>query len=221
MPSNDRNATPDESTHSKTGRNNSTTESRATGPLAAAARLMSSFRTSRSSETPSEPTDDASPTASLETTRRRFSSTGQRSLSPTAPNSAPSIATSFNPFNRGPSATIHSSSTIPSDLNHASNAETTDPDLPTPETVNVNHNFDAIQNQLRDLAEINCNYFSQQKSDVCRRFENLLLQLLHAIELSIPLVRYITDNFHYFDYSPEVNHRRSSHSTSSACIPSF
>lgn len=204
MPSNDSDSTQDESTHSKTERNNSTTESRLAGPMAAAARLLSSLTSSRSSEAPREPAEDDGPTASPQKSRRRFSSTGHRSLSPATPISAPSIGTSSSPFHQGPSSAIHNSSTAPSDLNHASNAATTDADLPTPETVNGNHNFEAIQLQLRDLAEINCQYFSAQKSDVCRRFERLLLQLLHAIELSIPLIRYITDNFHHFDYSPEV-----------------
>ncbi len=69
----------------------------------------------------------------------------------------------------------------------------------------LNFNFDAIYTQLRELAEINSNYFSKQKSDVCRRFARLLIQLLHSLELSIPLIRYLTENFHHFDYSPEVN----------------
>ena len=206
MPNNDSNATEDEPHHSKTTRSHSTTESWSSGPMAAAARLMSSLRPSRGTGASSESTDATNPSASLKTNRKRFSSTGERSTSPKTPISAPSMGTTSSPFNPSPSSAIHNSSTAPSNLNQNSDVESPDSDLPTPETVDPSFNFDAIQNQLRDLAESNCRYFSQQKSDVCRRFERLLLQLLHAIELSIPLIRYITDNFYRFDYSPEVTH---------------
>jgi hypothetical protein len=81
---------------------------------------------------------------------------------------------------------------------------------PTPETVDLNFNFSVTYTQLHDLAETNCNYFSQQKNDVCRRFERLLIQLSYSLELSVPMIRYLTENFHHFDYSPEVKEQKKS-----------
>jgi len=98
---------------------------------------------------------------------------------------------------------MRNSSTTPSSLNYMSNSSTT----PTPETIDLNLNFTFTYTQLRDLAETNCNYFSQQKNDVCRRFERLLIQLLHSLELSVPMIRYLTENFHHFDYSSEVKQK--------------
>jgi len=80
---------------------------------------------------------------------------------------------------------------------------------PTLETMDLNFDFDGTYTQLRDLAETNRNYFSQQKNDVCRRFERLLILLSHSLELSVPLIRYLTENFHHFDYSSEVKANRS------------
>jgi hypothetical protein len=101
---------------------------------------------------------------------------------------------------------MRNSSTTPSGLNDPSKSTTTSvsSDVPTPETVALDFNFDLIYTQLRELAETNCTYFSQQKTDVCRRFERLLILLLHSLELSVPLIRFLTENVHYFDYSPEV-----------------
>jgi hypothetical protein len=95
---------------------------------------------------------------------------------------------------------MRNSTTTPSSLNQISKTIT----IPTLDTVGLDFNFDSTYVELRELAERNCQYFSQQKTDVCKRFEHLLIQLLHSIDLSMPLLRYLTDNFHYFDYSPEV-----------------
>jgi hypothetical protein len=105
---------------------------------------------------------------------------------------------------------MRSSSTTPANLNYISKSPTTSitSTIPTPEIVGLNFNFDITYTQLRELAETNCNYFSQQKNDVCRRFERLLIQLLHSLELSVPLIRYLTENFHHFDYSSEVTKKK-------------
>jgi hormone-sensitive lipase len=95
---------------------------------------------------------------------------------------------------------MRSSSTTPSGLNHISKSST----ALTLETVDLTFNFDMTYTQLRDLAETNRTYFSQQKTDVCRRFERLLILLSHSLELSIPLIRYLTENFHHFDYNSEI-----------------
>lgn len=104
---------------------------------------------------------------------------------------------------------MRNSSTTPSGLNHISDKSTKSvtPTIPTPETVDLDFNFTQTYAQLRDLAEINSRYFSQQKTDVCRRFERLLIQLTHSMELAVPMIRCLTENFHHFDYSPEVNYR--------------
>lgn len=104
------------------------------------------------------------------------------------------------------SSTMRSSTTTPSDLNQMSKTVRTSiaPTSPTPDTVGYDFNFDVTYTQLRELAETNCKYFSHQKTDICRRFEHLLIQLLQSIDLSIPLIQYLTDNLHHFDYSPEV-----------------
>jgi hypothetical protein len=98
---------------------------------------------------------------------------------------------------------MRSSSTTPSGLNHISKSST----ALTLETVDLTFNFDMTYTQLRDLAETNRTYFSQQKTDVCRRFERLLILLSHSLELSIPLIRYLTENFHHFDYNSEVKQK--------------
>jgi hypothetical protein len=97
---------------------------------------------------------------------------------------------------------MHNSKTT-SDINQISEPVIT-PTTPTPDTVGLDFNFDSTYIQLRELADTNCKYFSQQKTDVCKRFEHLLIQLIQSIDLSMPLIRYLTDNFHHFDYSPEV-----------------
>ncbi|CAF1025090.1 unnamed protein product [Rotaria sordida] len=94
------------------------------------------------------------------------------------------------------SAPIHNSSKLTKSLTNLL--------MPTAETIDKNFNFDQTYIQIRELAEINSNYFSQQKNDICRRFQRLLVQLSHSLELSLPLIRYLIDNFHHFDYSPEI-----------------
>lgn len=160
-------------------RNNSMTKCLSAGPMAAASRLMSSLtKPSRTSSTLD--TENIHEQPSVPLARRRSSS----------PDS-----TSSNMH------LINSAATTSSDLNQV----TIEMDLPNPESIDSNFNFESICVQLRDLAETNSQYFSKQKTDVCRRFTNLLTQLMHSLELSIPLIRYLTDNFHLFDYSPEVN----------------
>jgi hypothetical protein len=107
---------------------------------------------------------------------------------------------------KNPSSTMRNSTTTPSDLNQLSKTlrKSITPSTPAPDTVGYDFNFDSTYKQLRELAEINCKYFSQQKTDICRRFEHLLIQLLQSIDSSVPLIQYLTDNFHHFDYSPEV-----------------
>jgi hypothetical protein len=160
-------------------------------------------------ETNGKPTTASSSSSSiLKPIKKRILPTRNRSTSPKTPSSDPSISTKSSPFFLDSPPQMRSSSTTPSDLNHISTSSTTSvttSTIPTPETVGLNFNFDAIYTQLRELAEINSNYFSKQKTDVCRRFARLLIQLLHSLELSIPLIRYLTENFHHFDYSPEVN----------------
>ncbi|CAF3476169.1 unnamed protein product [Rotaria socialis] len=115
-------------------------------------------------------------------------------------------SSSSMPSSSDSSPKMRSSTTIPSDLNHLPKLQkqTSTAMTPTPETIDVNFNFDATYLQVRELAHINCNYFSQQKNDICRKFERLLTQLLHSLELTLPLIRYLIDNFHHFDYSPEI-----------------
>jgi hypothetical protein len=127
---------------------------------------------------------------------KRISSTRHRSSS----------GSDSNSFNSTSSLTMHNSKTTPSDLNQMSKTilTSTASTIPTPDTVGFDFNFDSTYTQLRELADTNCKYFSQQKTDVCKRFEHLLIQLLNAIDSSIPLIRYLSDNFHHFDYSPEV-----------------
>ena len=80
----------------------------------------------------------------------------------------------------------------------------TTPTTPTPDTVGLDFNFDPTYQQLRELAETNRQHFSKQNTDISRKFEHVLTELLNSIDLSKPLIRYLTDNFHHFDYSPEV-----------------
>jgi hypothetical protein len=105
---------------------------------------------------------------------------------------------------------MHSSLTTPFGLDHISTSPTASTTSMTlePETVDLNFNFDLTYKYLHELAEINCNYFSQQKTDICRRFERLLIQIVHSLDLSVPLIQYLTENFHHFDYSPEVKKDR-------------
>ena len=163
------------------------TESLSTGPKSAAIRFISSFnkqtRSSPVSETINQ-TDTSTTSSSF--FFKRFSSARPRSSSPENKNSI--------------AHHLHNSATTPADLNQV----TIDLGSHKIETTTTEINYETIHQKLRDLTEINRLHFSQQKTDVCRRFENLLMQLLHTLELSLPLLRYLSDNFHHFDYSPEV-----------------
>ncbi|UJR31696.1 hypothetical protein I4U23_019177 [Adineta vaga] len=150
------------------------------GPLAVAGRLMSCL----------------SKQAPVVTAKRKYtlstSNNDKSSLFKSSPNS--------------PSTLMRSSTTTPSNLDRLSRTIRTSLAAlaPTPDTVGLDFNFDSTYTQLRELADTNCKYFSQQKTDVCRRFEHLLIQLLQSIDTSTPHIRYLTDNFHHFDYSPEI-----------------
>ncbi|CAF4025099.1 unnamed protein product [Rotaria sp. Silwood2] len=72
------------------------------------------------------------------------------------------------------------------------------PIIPTAETIDVNFNVDLIYTQIRELAETNSNYFSQPKNDICPRFERLFIQLIHSLEFSLPLIRYLSRQFSSF-----------------------
>lgn len=134
---------------------------------------------------------------------KRISLRRNRSSSPQSPTVTRSTSCSSSSFTKESSPPIRNSKTTPSDLNKISKTPTT-PTSPTPDKIGFGFNFDATYTQLRDLADTNCKYFAQQKTDVCRRFERLLVQLIHSIDSSIPIIRYLTDNFQHFDYSPEV-----------------
>lgn len=100
----------------------------------------------------------------------------------------------------------HSNTSTPSGYDNQSKTVTTSvtPSTPTPDTVGLDFNFDSTYGELRELTERNRQYFAEQNTDVCRKFEHVLTELLNSIDLSMPLIRYLTDNFHHFDYSPEV-----------------
>ncbi|UJR14978.1 hypothetical protein I4U23_001957 [Adineta vaga] len=198
----------DEQTSPKEGRSSSFTGRLSIGPIAAATRMMSSFtRQSRNvNSTELTNTNTKTPTSSfLKPFTKHILTKRNRSSSPKSPLSAPSLSTS-SPFLDNTTFTMRSSSTTPSGLD----SKLKSPKSSTPsievatETVDLDFNFDVTYKQLRELAEVNCSYFAQQKTDVCRRFERLLIQTLHSVELSIPLVQYLRDNFHHFDYSPEI-----------------
>lgn len=163
------------------------------GPIVAAGRLVSSStkqpRNLKSTRNYTIAVGSRERNSFLKPLSKRFTSTRDHSSSD---------LNSFNPTSS--SNTMHNSKTIPSDLNQISKTI----DTPTPDTVGLDFNFDSTYTQLRELADSNCNYFAQQKTDVFRRFEHLLIQLLNSIDSSIPYARYLTDNFHHFDYSPEV-----------------
>jgi hypothetical protein len=206
MSNNEDSSFKDEPTTSRDTRNSSFTECLSMGPIAAASRLMSSLSRQPRSSIPAESNDNTekSPKSSsfLHPIPKRGLQTRNRSVSPNTPSSDPSNSAT-NPFLTNSSSTMRNSCTTPSGLNHISKSSTD----PTPETVGFDFNFNSTYTQLRELAEINCDYFSQQKTDVCRRFERLLIILTHSLEISVPLIRRLTESFHYFDYSPEVKNR--------------
>lgn len=130
----------------------------------------------------------------------RKRSTSQATLPPDSP-SIPN-QTHLSPM-------MHNSSTTPADLNNLSATNKTNIILPTPETIDSKLNFNHTYKMMIDLATKNCNYFAQEKNSVCQKFHNLLAQLLHALDLSIPLVHYLIDTFSEYDYSPEVKQAKS------------
>ena len=110
---------------------------------------------------------------------------------------------STSPLN---SSSIHNSATTPSNLNEIYKSSTPPlPSIPTPDTIGAEFNFQSTYLQLQELAQTNCTYFSQQKTDVCQRFQRLLQHLIQSIDTSLPLITSLIENFPYFDYSTEVN----------------
>jgi hypothetical protein len=183
------------STHTSTdGTSRSLTDRLPMGPIIAAGRFMSCL-----SKQPRNITTTRSYTISADSHEKLsfFKPLSKRITSTRNRSSTTSNSTSFDDIS---SPNMRNSTTTPSSLNQISKTIT----IPTLDTVGLDFNFDSTYVELRELAERNCQYFSQQKTDVCKRFEHLLIQLLHSIDLSMPLLRYLTDNFHYFDYSPEV-----------------
>ena len=179
--------------HSAEGTSRSITSRLSTGPIVAAGRLMSYLskqpRNTRSTRHYTTLSSDNEKVSFRRTLSKQISFTHHYFSS--SSNSDP---------------TMHNSKTTPSGLDQMSKTVRTSvtPNTPTPDTVGLDFNFDSTYSQLRELAQTNCQYFSAQKNDVCKRFEHLLIQLLHSIDSSMPLIRYLTDNFHHFDYSPEV-----------------
>lgn len=214
MPHNEELSSKDETTNSTDNRTSSITNCLSMGPIAAASRLMSSLSRQSRSNTTIESIDNTemSVASSLisKSTTKRTKPPRNRSISPKSPSSEPSISTNSSPLLMNSAAKMRNSSTTPSSLNSMSRSPRTSmiSTTPTPETVDLNFNFSVTYTQLHDLAETNCNYFSQQKNDVCRRFERLLIQLSYSLELSVPMIRYLTENFHHFDYSPEVKQQK-------------
>ncbi|CAF2789091.1 unnamed protein product [Rotaria sp. Silwood2] len=199
----------DETNQSTDGTSRSITDRLPMGPIVVASRLMSCLSkqphniTSKRHYTVS--TNSNGKSSFLKPLSKRISSTRIRLSSSQSPSTLRSTSYSDS-SNKNSSTTMRNSTTTPSDLNKMSKTVRTliIPTSPTPDTVGLKFNFDSTYTQLRDLADTNCKYFSQQKNDVCRRFERLLIQLLHSIDLSVPLIQYLTDNFHHFDYSPEI-----------------
>ncbi|CAF3484061.1 unnamed protein product [Rotaria socialis] len=196
-----------EANQSADGATRSITDRLPMGPIVAAGRLMSCLSkqsrsiTSKRAYTVSGTGNEKS--SFLTPLSTQISSSRFRSSSSQSPPSTRSTSCSGSSCNKESSPPMHNSKTTPSDLNKISKTSTT-PTMPTPDTVGHEFNFNSTYTQLRDLADTNCTYFSRQKTDVCRRFERLLIQLKHTLDLSVPLIRYLTDNFHHFDYSPEI-----------------
>ena len=195
MATNDEPSVKLESSTAKYARSRSITDHLSMGPIVAATRLISCI--SKHSRAMTSKRDYSTSTDDTDHPSNRKPLTRNRSTSP-HPN--PPLVNS--------SSTMRSSTTSPSALNHVSKTLRTSltPSTPTPDTVGLDFNFDSTYAELRELAETNCKYFSEQKTDVCKRFEHLLVQLLQSIDLTVPLIRYLTDNFHHFDYSTEVRH---------------
>ncbi|CAF4342118.1 unnamed protein product [Rotaria sp. Silwood2] len=173
----------DKDQSSKDETTNSITNHRSKGTIAAASRFMS-FLSKKSHKSISKNSNNTNEKASL-------------SKPPTS-HSSPHLVNSSSTMNR--------SSTNPSNLNNLSRLSTTSTNsiIPTPETIDVNFNFNLTYTQIRELIDTNLNYFSLQKNDICQKFEGLFIQLSHSLELSIPFIQYLIDNFHHFDYSSEI-----------------
>jgi hypothetical protein len=186
MDGNEKSSSKNDSNHSTDGTSRSITDRLPMRPILAAGRLMSCLSKQPVNITSFGNNEKVS-------VLKRINSTCNRSIS----------TSNSGLFDDKSSPKMRNSKTIPSDLNKISKTITTSV-TPTPDTVGLDFNFDPIYVQLRELADTNCKYFSQQKNDICKRFERLLIQLLHSIDLSKPLIKYLTDNFHHFDYSPEV-----------------
>ena len=105
-----------------------------------------------------------------------------------------------------PFSQMKNSTTTPSNLNQMSKTVLTSnaPSTPTPDTIGVEFNYRSTYEQLRSLAETNVKYFSQQQTDVCQRFERLLSHLIESLDSTCPIIDFLIENFHHFDYSPEV-----------------
>jgi len=188
MDNNEETSSINETNNSTNGTSRSITDRFPIGPIVAAGRLMSCL-SKQSHNITSKRNYTISADDNEKSSFKQTSSTRNHSSSP-----------------KSSSSTMRNSTTTPSDLDRLSRTLRTSitSTTPTPDTVGLDFNFDSTYKQLRELADTNCKYFSQQKTDVCRRFERLLIQLLHSIDLSVPLIQYLTDNFHHFDYSPEV-----------------
>lgn len=179
------------------------------GPIVAASRLISclskqprNLTLRRNYTVSSTPTNDKP--SPLKPLSKKISLGRNRSSSSQSPMGSRRISSTPSLNKNSPS--MRNSTTTPSDLNKMSKTATTPgtPTSPTPDTVGSEFNYYSTYTQLRELADTNCKYFSEQKTDVCKRFGHLLIQLLQSIDLSVPLIQYLTDNFHHFDYSPEV-----------------
>ncbi|CAF4618549.1 unnamed protein product [Rotaria sp. Silwood1] len=209
MENNEESSSNDEVNQSTDGTSRSITDRLPMGPIFVASRLMSCLSKQPRTITPrrqySVSTNSNGKSSFLKPLSERISSTRLRPSSSQSPSTLRSASYSDSLHKNSPT-TIRNSTTTPSDLHKISKTIRTSitPTTPTPDTVGVQFNFDSTYTQLRDLADTNCKYFSQQKTDVCRRFERLLIQLLHSIDISIPFIQYLTDNFHHFDYSAEI-----------------
>lgn len=102
---------------------------------------------------------------------------------------------------RMPSSTSADSNRLSRSQRRTSNSLT----MPKPGTLDADFNFSDTYKTMRELAERSCSYFSKEKnSDVCQKFERLLSLLLHSLEIVVPIIDYLIENFTRFDYSPEV-----------------
>jgi hypothetical protein len=192
-----------ESDASNNGMTRSLTDRWSKGPIIAAGRLMSCLsKPSRQNTTKRHYTvviDHSEKSSISHSLFKPISSIRHRSTSPYSLSTSSLHSVVYNS-----SSTMRNSTTIPLNLSHVS-TRTSTTSTPMPDTIGHDVNFDSTYSQLRELAETNCLYFSQQKTDVCQRFERLLNHLLQSIDHSLPLIRCLIENFHHFDYSPQVS----------------